>query len=148
MTKLWLALWGQTSMVCEIIIIRDYVDFMLYQFEYIADERSWVMNPGEWLFILKLVPDEEITVKLPMKRLLSWKQTDFEWLCLKGKCNYDQKKKKENKSTAKCLSIHSVLVWTVGQLEMEKIPKAVYTTGWMPRPVGHAFTHLARIWAE
>lgn len=61
-------------MVCKMLIVRDHVDFMLFlsQFEY-TDGRSRVTNPGDWLFILRLVSDQEITVKPSMKHLLSWK---------------------------------------------------------------------------
>lgn len=66
-------------MVCKILIVRDHIDFMLFlcQFEY-TDEKSGVANPGHWLFIPKMVPVHEITVKNSMSRLLLWKSTDFE----------------------------------------------------------------------
>lgn len=57
----------------------------IYGFEYTACERSWVNNPGEWWFILRVVPDQEITVKDSIKHLLTGKKIDFERLCLKGK---------------------------------------------------------------
>lgn len=49
--------------------------------------KSRVANPAEWLFILRLVPDQETRVKASIKHPLTEKETDFQRLCLKGKCN-------------------------------------------------------------
>lgn len=97
------------------LIVRDHVDFMLflYHLEH-TDERSWVTNPGDWLFILRLVPDQEITVKPSMKHLLSWKWTDFEWLCWKGKCNYEKQQQQKNQQPNVHPFCFSMDTWAVG----------------------------------